>query len=374
MDPTSTTSQVGTALLRICAGIVGAGIIAGVTYAAVTAIGGINAPTAPLLVAHAVGLVVGAMCIGLAVKSRRFVVAAGLILTLFAGEAYTLMNTGERELEAREAKQVPARATMERRKALSVEIAKGEAALAALTTSRRLADALIVQRQIADGAMSTSAQQGCGKYCTKTLAESAAGAQREVDAARAALDGERKTIMAGIEADKAALAAIPTVAALSPLAARVNVADWKLDLLRAGLLTLSANGLGAFLLVFAAHSGRRESVLGVSVSTVSEPKGLTFERPLTEKEIEEIKELDREIKQVLEALVSSGRPICNDELAKLICVGKSEASKQNQKAHAAGMIDKRQVGKFVYMEPTEEGLKAIERVGRGHLRLVDKAA
>lgn len=337
MKTNSTASALGTASLRILAGIVGAGIIAGVTYSAVTAIGGLQATMAPLLIMHAVGLVVGAMCIGLAFRARRYAVALGLILTLFAGEAYTLMNTGERELEAREAKQVPARATMERRKALSVEIAKGEAALAALTTSRRLADALIVQRQIADGAMSTSAQKDCGRYCTTTLRESAAGAQREVDAARAALEADRKVISAGIEADKAALAAIPVVAALSPLAARVNVADWKLDLLRAGLLTLSANGLGAFLLVFAAHDGRREDVsVSDSVSTVSEPKALSFERPLTDDEVEQIRRI----------LEGRSAPVTNDELAALAGVTKSEMSKRVQKAVDAGKVVRLKAGRF----------------------------
>lgn len=370
MSSTITTTEVGTVALRTLAGIVGAGIIAGVTYAAVKAIGGIEAPTAPLLIIHAVGLVVGAMAIGLAFKSRRIVVALGLILTLAAGEAYTLLNTSERELEAREAKQVPARETMERRKTLSVAIAKGEAALAGMSSSHRLEKALESQRSISKMSADTSAQQGCGKYCTKTLADNLAGAQREVDAAREALAAQRKVVETALQSDKAALAAIPVVAALSPLAARTGVADWKLDLTRAGLLTLSANGLGFFLLVFAAHDGRRRvSTVSDSVRTVSEPHGLSFENEKGDRDAKEIDDMkkqllsiDREIKQVLEALVSSGRPLCNDELKTHLGCEKSESSKRSQKAYAEGLIKRWQEGRFVYAEPTEKGRRLLSLV------------
>ena len=347
MSRTITTTEVGTVALRTLAGIVGAGIIAGVTYAAVKAIGGIEAPTAPLLIIHAVGLVVGAMAIGLAFKSRRIVVALGLILTLAAGEAYTLLNTSERELEAREAKQVPARETMERRKTLSVAIAKGEAALAGMSSSHRLEKALESQRSISKMSADTSAQQGCGKYCTKTLADNLAGAQREVDAAREALAAQRKVIETAIQADKAALAAIPVVAALSPLAARTGVADWKLDLTRAGLLTLSANGLGFFLLVFAAHSVRRDENAvdavsdAVPLETVSEaPKALSFERPLTDDEIEQIRRILTDMK---------GDEICNKDLAKKSGVSPSEMSKRWRRAAADNVVKARRDGKHVYL-------------------------
>lgn len=336
MSTNSTASALGTATLRILAGIVGGGIIAGVTWAAITAIGGISAPTAPLLIAHAVGLVVGAMCIGIAVKSRRFVVASGLILMLVAGEAYTLLNTSERELDARETKQIPARAATERRAQLAASIAKGEAALATMTTSYRLEKALEVQARVSKSAMDTAAGQFCGRHCTADLEKGRVSAQKEVDAARAALEADRAGLKSSVDADRAALAAIPAVAALSPLAARLAVADWKLDLLRAGLLTLSANGLGAFLLVFAAHSGRRESV-SVSDSVPAEtPKALSFERPLSDEEIEQIRRI----------LTGRSDPVTNDELAALAGVSKSEMSKRVQKAVDAGKVVKFRNGRF----------------------------
>lgn len=337
MTTNSTATALGTASLRILAGIVGGGIIAGVTWAAITAIGGIHAPTAPLLIAHAVGLVVGAMCIGIAFKSRRYVVACGLILMLVAGEGYTLLNTSERELDAREAKQVPAREATERRAQLAASVAKGEAALATMMTSYRLEKALEVQARISKGAMETAAGQFCGRNCTRDLADSKAGAQKEVDAARAALEADRAGLKAAVEADKAALAAIPAVTALSPLAARLAVADWKLDLLRAGLLTLSANGLGAFLLVFAAHDGRRRESVSVFDSVpVETPKALSFERPLTDDEVEQIRKI----------LTGQKRPLTNDEVAAAAGISKSEASKRVLRAVNAGIVQKLKEGRY----------------------------
>lgn len=346
MDTHSTTSRLGTGLLRFFAGIVGAAVCVGITYATVKAIGGIEADMAPLIIVHAVALVVGAMCVGVACRDRRWVVASGLVLMLLAGEAYTLINTSERELEAREAKQAPVRAAMVERERLQK----------AVTSTPRLEAALTELTKVRDGARKTIAEASCVKLCKDTLDKQEAKAEREVQDARA-------EAQATVQAANAALAAIPAVAAVSPLAARINVADWKLDLTRAGLLTLSANGLVFFLMVFAAHGGRRESVASVqSVSTVSAPTALTFERPLTEKEIEEIKELDKEIRQVLAALVSSGRPLNNNELKEMIGCEKSEASKRSRKAYAEGLINRWQQGKFVYSEPTEEGRKLLSLV------------
>jgi hypothetical protein len=122
--------------IRISAGIVGGGIIACVTYAGVVAAGGIGAPQAPLLIALAAGLVVGAMACGHAWHGDRKVLAIAMMTTLLLGEGYALLNIGERELEAREARQAPKTSDADRRAALNASIAKGEAALANLSSAR----------------------------------------------------------------------------------------------------------------------------------------------------------------------------------------------------------------------------------------------
>lgn len=83
------------------------------------------------------------------------------------------------------------------------------------------------------------------------------------------------------------------------------------------------------------------------------PKALSFERPLSPAEIEDIKEtqdLDREVKQVIDTLSKmAGRRICITDLAKLIGTGKSEAVKRADKTEDAGLIYSERVGKYRYL-------------------------
>lgn len=321
--------------LRVIAGIGGAGIIGTVTWANVTASGGLLSATAPSLIAHAVGLVIGAACVGVALRCSRYVIGGLIAIMLITGEAYTLMNTGERELEGRELRQAPNKMAYARRKAIEAEIAKSEAALAGLS-SRRLSQAEQVLSRIELSSIEASTKKDCWKLCKERLDASIASARQDVAAARAELNAERAGILAKIEAHKAEIAAIPVAAALSPLAARLGVPDWKLDLIRAGLFTLSANGLGGFLLVFAAHGRRRESV-PVSDSVQAEtPKALSFERPLTDDEVEQIRRI----------LEGRSNPVTNDELAALAGVSKSEMSKRVAKAVDAGKVIKLRRGRF----------------------------
>lgn len=73
-----------------------------------------------------------------------------------------------------------------------------------------------------------------------------------------------------------------------------------------------------------------------SVLPVSEPRALTFERPLTDDEVEQIRKL----------LEGRSAPVTNDELAALAGVTKSEMSKRVAKAEAAGQVVKFRRGRF----------------------------
>ena len=79
-----------------------------------------------------------------------------------------------------------------------------------------------------------------------------------------------------------------------------------------------------------------------AVSTVSEPKMLSFENEKGDRP-------DPEIEEIKRILAGRKKPVTNDELAELLGVTKSEASKRNQKAHNAGVIQKLKEGKFTYM-------------------------
>jgi hypothetical protein len=74
----------------------------------------------------------------------------------------------------------------------------------------------------------------------------------------------------------------------------------------------------------------------VSVSTVSEPKALSFEGPYTDEEIEELTKV----------LNGMGQPLTNDEVAAALRISKSEASKRVQKAVEAGKVVKLKTGRF----------------------------
>lgn len=320
--------------LRTLSAIVGAGIIACVTWAAVAAVGGIYSPTAPLLIALACGLIVGAMACGLAWNNGRKALAVAMALTLLTGECYVLLNTGERELEAREAKQAPVRAAMVERERLS-----REAQAPVITTTPRLQAAMANLDAINTDARIKLATPSCVKLCKQEMAEQREAAQKEVADARSELNAMRTASAASADATKLALAALPAVAAASPLAARINVPDWVLDLIRAGLFSVSANGLGAFLLAFASHDGvRRVQSVPVSVP-VETPKALSFEREYTDQEIEDIKK----------ALNGMDRPVTNDELAALLSCSKSESSKRWRRAAEAGVVEAQRAGRYVHL-------------------------
>lgn len=359
---TDTATRLGPArALRIAAFLAGATIIGAVTAGNVMALGGLWSPTAATLITHAAGLVVGAMCVGIAWGHRRRALAVLLGATLLAGEAYTLVNTAERELDAREARQIPKRETADRRAQLQAQIGKGEAALATIRTSWRLDKALEVQARIETNAIATSAAPKCGRVCGLTLAESKASAQREVDAARAALGVDRQGLLARLAADKAALIAIPAMAALSPLAARVGVADWLLDLIRAALFTVSANGLGAALLAFSAHTPVQRTAAPSIADTaqtsfaLDPPPGGPGKRrrqrsglpaTVTPKHLpENVISLAGKRSEIVSALEVLGRPASVSELARRMGVSVGEASRRWREAGA--LVEASRRGKFV---------------------------
>lgn len=95
--------------------------------------------------------------------------------------------------------------------------------------------------------------------------------------------------------------------------------------------------LGAIFLFGFGVRTRKVSVHSVeSVQTVSEPKALSFERPFTDEEIEQIRKI----------LEGRSAPVTNDELAALAGVSKSEMSKRVAKAVEAGKVLKFRNGRF----------------------------
>jgi heme A synthase len=86
-------------------------------------------------------------------------------------------------------------------------------------------------------------------------------------------------------------------------------------------------------------SVRTRKVSVPAVSTVSEPKGLSFEGPYTDDEIEQIK-------KVLNGL---DKPVTNDQLAALLKISKSEASKRWRRCAEAGVLEAQRAGRYVHL-------------------------
>jgi hypothetical protein len=94
--------------------------------------------------------------------------------------------------------------------------------------------------------------------------------------------------------------------------------------------------LGAiFLFGFGVRTRKVDVPVSVSVPAET-PKALTFERPFTDEEIEQIRKI----------LEGRSAPVTNDELAALAGVSKSEMSKRVNKAVEAGKVLKFRNGRF----------------------------
>jgi hypothetical protein len=104
--------------------------------------------------------------------------------------------------------------------------------------------------------VSEAAKPGCRAECRKLLDKAVDDAAAEVAAARAEIDAKRAAAEGRVKQARTDLAALPLPPSATPLADRLGIRGWTLDLFQAWLASLAANGLAGVLLAFAAH-GRR---------------------------------------------------------------------------------------------------------------------
>lgn len=179
---------------------------------------------AALVAAMAAGTAVGAICVARVSWRVGVIVAVAVV----AGESYGMLATGERVIRHREA--------------LEREVgANDPAAVAARDRSAAARAALLAHDRTAADAL---ARRHCGREC------------------RAGLELTRAQIVAERDAAQAALVAMPT-SGHSPLADRLGIAAWTLDLLMAGLLSIGANGLACVLIYYGAHTPARAPAVAV---------------------------------------------------------------------------------------------------------------
>jgi hypothetical protein len=191
-----------------------------------------------------------------------------LVIAIAAGEVYAFLGTAERLTAAREASQAPLRQALEARQKLETKVAKAEAALAALPEASARFQAAMLGKAAADAAVVTkSAERGCAANCRLLLQAQADQNQQEVEAARRHMAEHRIRLEQAVTDAKGELAAFKAPPSPSPLADRIGWPAWVLDLVMAGLGSLSANGLACLMMVFGSH---RKTELAEAAGTPSE--------------------------------------------------------------------------------------------------------
>lgn len=208
--------QTPTTGARALAIVSGTALVAAAAWLTIDATGGPTTPHAKLVAATALALVAGAIAIG---QARRATFAA-LLVGLLCAEAFGLVTTSERIVAAREAAQSPLRAAGSAHAAAQMRVDAAKAAV----------------DEVGRAAIAKAATKDCQSNCRKLLEAAKTNAADELDAARAAL------------------AKSPAPADAAPLATRLGLPSWALDLVAAALGSLAANGLGCALISFGVHA------------------------------------------------------------------------------------------------------------------------
>jgi hypothetical protein len=264
--------------LRVSAFVVGIALLGATAHVTIHHTGGYGSAHAALTLAIAAGVGVGALCIGAAWAAQRIGLATWLVLAICAGEAFGFLSTAERLVVAREALQAPLRVAQEAFTRARARVAEATQALAALPgTSPRL-DAALAAKTAADAAaVAKSAERGCAENCRRLLQAQVDASALEVDAARAEVDAIRKRFQGDLVDAHVGLTRLQVPISATPLADRLGLPAWFLDLLTAGLGSIAANGLACGLIAFAAHDQRTPQASG-QPSTVTR-------RPITRRDL-----------------------------------------------------------------------------------------
>lgn len=234
-------------MMKVAAIITGCFIVGGATHAAIMTGGGYGGHEWIILASVGLGLVVGSICVGMAMRERRKALAWVLCIALAAGELFGLINTAERVISTRENAQAPFVSASLSRKAAEQRVARAE-------TSKAAADRAVIDK---------AADKGCAANCRKLLQDQVDAATTEIEAARHALAG------------------LPSPRVATPLADRLGLPSWALDLIAATLASIAANGLGAALIAFGAHRQTGGHVMPPVVAMAEQPAAAPIECPVT---------------------------------------------------------------------------------------------
>lgn len=246
---------------------------------------------------------------------RTWLQAFGLAVLFVTGTWYCVTSSAGRNAEATAAK------------VSAVDVANAERGRLA----RALVDAAEAHRKARD-AETAECATGAGKKCIAARETTAKRKSEAADAELAFRKAPHEKVANG--GTKHAAQVFALLLPASPVAIEHAI----------GLLMPFAKALFleiATLIFLGIGLGHRKvsvaSVESVPVSVPAEtPRALSFERPLTDDEVEQIRKL----------LEGRSKPVTNDELAAMAGVTKSEMSKRVAKAEAAGKVVKFRAGRF----------------------------
>jgi hypothetical protein len=211
---------------RVLGGIAGAGVVGAATHLNVTHAGGYGSADAPLIITAAVLLAIGTGVTITAWWDGARLSAIALGVCVLAGEGYWLATNAERELAARDALALPV----------------AEAAAKRSAAEKRFLEAQAAKKKADDAAISEAAKRDCRANCAALLQDAKRAAESELTAARNAL------------------ASIPAMRSVTPLADRLGVPTWAWDLIVAGLRSLLVIG-GSIAIGLALHPKRVRRLL-----------------------------------------------------------------------------------------------------------------
>jgi hypothetical protein len=242
---------------RAAAGLAGCGILSAVAWTNIKATGGLGTEHSYVVLAVAAGVAVGSVLSGLAWSAKRKVLAVLLVGCIGSGELFGLAQTAQRLVAAAEAMQAPLREHAIVHAAAVKRVADAKAAVDALPATSPRLDKAEAAKKAADAAVvGKAAEMGCRRECRALLDKAVDDAAAEVAAARAELSASGPKARGELEAARVALAGMTAPASATPLADRLGLPGWVLDLVTAALGSIAANGLAACLLVFASHAPR----------------------------------------------------------------------------------------------------------------------
>ncbi len=206
-------------LSRVVATFCGAAILAAASHAVVEA-SHQDLAHATLTYVLAAGIFAASIAIGAAWHRGRRVLATYLVAALFAAEAFNVVATGDRVVAERDMRQAEVKSAMDRYTAAQSEHTK----------------TLEAKTQVDNTVLVEASKPGCKDRCKQLL-------DGQVAVANANLERARET---------ARLNPKPTISG-SPLADRLGLPAWTIDILVALLLSLGANGLAAALIAYGCH-------------------------------------------------------------------------------------------------------------------------